>query len=77
LTDLKRSDTVIDLLRNIPHFGYPESDLINAPVPMANTSATDYRRGDKQKKKEKEKKNKRIREGDIEGVAAPRTCREP
>ena len=68
LANLKRSDTVIDLLRHIPYLNYPENDLIHAPLIMANTPVTDYRREDIQKK---------IREGCIEGMAAPITGQDP
>ncbi|KAF9876155.1 hypothetical protein CkaCkLH20_06601 [Colletotrichum karsti] len=68
LANLKRNDTVIDLLRHIPYVEYAENDLIHTPLIMKNTPVIDYRREDIQQK---------IREGEIEGIAAPFTGRDP
>lgn len=66
LANLKRSDTVIDLLRNIPYIDHPKNE--QAPLIMNNTPTVDYRHEDTQKK---------IREGFIEGVAGPYTGQDP
>ncbi|KAM0329314.1 hypothetical protein ACHAQA_004619 [Verticillium albo-atrum] len=68
LANLKRNDTVIDLLRHIPYPNYVENDLVHTSFIMADTPITDYRRMDVQKK---------IQEGCIEGLAAPITGRDP
>ncbi|KAK1688913.1 hypothetical protein BDP55DRAFT_605788 [Colletotrichum godetiae] len=68
LANLKRNDTVIDLLRHIPYVEYVEIYLMHAPLVMKNTPVIDYRREDFQKK---------IREGEIEGITAPVTGRDP
>ncbi|OLN83758.1 hypothetical protein CCHL11_08725 [Colletotrichum chlorophyti] len=68
LANLKRSDTVIDLLRHIPYVDYPEKHLIYAPLVMVNTPVTDYRHEDIQKK---------IRDDYIEGLTAPVTGQDP
>ncbi|PGG95114.1 hypothetical protein AJ79_10252 [Helicocarpus griseus UAMH5409] len=67
LAKLKRSDTVIDLLRNMPYIDYPgdsEHGYVREPLIMDNTYTVEYRR---------EHIQKLIREGNIEGVAAPYT----
>lgn len=68
LANLKRNDTVIDLLRHMPYINYSQNSLASAPLIMTNTPTTDYRREDVQKK---------IREGSIERLAAPITGRDP
>ncbi|WQF85633.1 hypothetical protein CDEST_10647 [Colletotrichum destructivum] len=68
LAALKRNDTVIDLLRHIPYVNYREGASSLAPFLMKDTPVTDYRSEDLQKK---------IREGRIEGIAAPITGQDP
>lgn len=52
----------------MPYIDYPSNSLIHVPYLMDETPAIDYRREDIQKK---------IRKGDIEGIAAPRTGQNP
>lgn len=68
LAALRGNDTVIDLLRNLPYPDYGAGLLAFAPCLMNETPAVDYRREDIQKM---------IREGKIEGVAAPTTDQDP
>lgn len=68
LANLKRSDTVIDLLRNMPYLDNPENYDIDVPFIMDNTPTVDYRREDVQQE---------IREGSIELLAAPITGQDP
>ena len=70
LANLKRDDTVIDLLRNIPYVDYPYhgTQTVYAPLIMNCTPTVDYRREDVQRK---------IRDGEIERLAAPITGQDP
>ncbi|KAL0936201.1 uncharacterized protein CTRU02_208416 [Colletotrichum truncatum] len=68
LANLKRNDTVIDLLRHMPYPEHPEEGLIYRPLMMVNTPVIDYRRGDVQHK---------IRGDQIEGFVTPITGQDP
>ncbi|KAL3300137.1 hypothetical protein RB213_008772 [Colletotrichum asianum] len=68
LAPLKRSDTVLDLLRCIPYIDSPSNSLALAPFLMKDTPVTDYRSEDLQKK---------IREDCIEGLVTPITGQDP
>ncbi|KAH0430156.1 hypothetical protein CcaCcLH18_05860 [Colletotrichum camelliae] len=64
MASFKRNDTVIDLLRHIHYVDSTGNNLFLAPFVLEGTPITDYRSQNLQKK---------IREGNIEGIVAPIT----